>query len=66
MITKEDIQHLEIKLASNLELLKNLKRDVLFNNQIERNLSENDGEHLDFNNVLEDLEDIRNELDIIN
>lgn len=64
ILFNEDFDVLEKRLASNIELLKNLKRDVLFNNQIDRDLSE-DERKISFNDVLEDLEDIRNELDII-
>lgn len=63
MATFEELHQWEIRLSSNIELLKNLKKQVLFNNQIERNLSENDDEVINFNDVLDDLEDIRNEID---
>lgn len=58
----ENLQQLEIRLSSNIELLKNFRK-IIFINQEERNLSENDSEEISFIDVLEDLESVRSELD---
>ena len=65
IIDLEDIKLLEIRLASNIEMLKNMEKYVLFTNQVNKDLNEDEEEVIRFKDVMEDLEDIRNELDNI-
>jgi hypothetical protein len=59
---KDTLHLIEVRMASNIELLKNFDR-FIFPDQKETNLSENEGESLYFRDIIEDLEDIRQQLD---